>query len=400
MISLSTITSYTGSNGILLNAQRNGLESVGFVHRLKSFFNIGDAREKNRATLNALKDAILTDPRFSAQDDLKAEVERLFKNEHTFLAVDMSRIRGIMDKMARLADGSGAMLDRRVDLHLAAILPPPGVNSPIAKAMLVRYANLDDIVLIAKQHVRNAAYAPGANGVVDVAKLVGEVLDRSVLAITSTTPLNRRHPIHLMKFAGQQLQHFLMGPDRTLRTSGEVVDYVRNAFDFYRKARDVAMREMESPLLATLAEQEAAARSVGPHAKAALEFACTVGEQVDLGMFDLIHNYVARLPLDAFRGLKRNSTTEDFDGAIQSFACHMAAQPLRGANGGCPFDNLKATKSLARYMANLVALRLPEPLRVAICNRLDYPTAAKAMENAIHDSILHGNYSPLHEEDW
>ena len=398
MITLDTITRYAGANGVLLNAQQTGLESAGFIHRLKSFFGIGDAREKNRATLNALKDAVLTDPRFNTPD-LQAQVERLFKNEHTFLAVDMSRIKGIMNKMVRLADGSDAMLDRRVDLHLAAILPPPGVNSPIAKAMLVRYANLDDIALIAKQHVRNAACAPGANGVVDVAKLVGEVLDRSVLAITSTTPLNRRHPIHLMKFVGQQLQHFLMGPDRTLRTSGEVVDYVRNAFEFYRKARDVAMREMESPLLATLAEQEAAARSVEPRAKAALEFACTVGEKVDLEMFDRIHDYVANLPLDAFRNLSPKSTDADFSMAIGSLAEHMASHPFRGADGRCPFDNLKATKSLARYLANLVALRLPEPLRVAICNRLDYPTAAKAMENAIHDAILHGNYIPLHEED-
>ena len=117
MISLSTITSYTGSNGILLNAQRNGLESVGFVHRLKSFFGIGDAREKNRATLNALKAAVLTDPRFNTPD-LQAEVERLFKNERTYLAVDMSRIRGIMQQVGKLADGSDvAMLDRRVDLH-------------------------------------------------------------------------------------------------------------------------------------------------------------------------------------------------------------------------------------------------------------------------------------------
>ena len=123
MITLDTITSYSGANGILLNAQQTGLESAGFIHRLKSFFNIGDAREKNRETLNALKAAVLTDPRFNTED-LQAQVERLFKNEHTFLAVDMSRIRGIMDKMARLADVSGVMLDRRVDLHLAAILPP------------------------------------------------------------------------------------------------------------------------------------------------------------------------------------------------------------------------------------------------------------------------------------
>ncbi len=377
MITLDTITSYSGANGILLNAQQTGLESAGFIHRLKSFFNIGDAREKNRETLNALKAAVLTDPRFNTED-LQAQVERLFKNEHTFLAVDMSRIRGIMNKMVRLADGSDASLDRRVDLHLAAILPPPGVNTPLGRALLVAHADLADIALIAKQHVRNAA-ADGS-GVVDVATLVGEVLDRCAKAIISTAPLGRFQPYDDMKYAGHHLQHLLMRFDRTLRTDDEVADYVSNAFDFYRKARDVTKSE--------------------PHAEAALEFACTVGEQVDLGMFDLIHNYVARLPLDAFRGLKRNSTTEDFDGAIQSFACHMAAQPLRGANGGCPFDNLKATKSLARYMANLVALRLPEPLRVAICNRLDYPTAAKAMENAIHDSILHGNYSPLHEEDW
>ena len=376
MITLDTITRYAGANGVLLNAQQTGLESAGFVHRLKSFFNIGNAREKNRATLNALKDAVLTDPRFNTPD-LQAEVERLFKNEHTFLAVDMSRIRGIMNKMVRLADGSGAMLDRRVDLHLAAVLPPPGVNTPLERAMLVAHADLDDIALIAKQHVRNAA--AGGSGVVDVATLVGEVLGRCATAITRVAPLTRRPEPEDMKYAGHHLQHILMRFDRTLRTNVEVADYVSNAFDFYRRAEDVTKSE--------------------PHARAALEFACTVGEKVDLEMFDRIHDYVANLPLDAFRNLSPKSTDADFSMAIGSLAGHMATHPFRGADGGCPFDNLKATKSLARYLANLVALRLPEPLRVAICNRLDYPTAAKAMENAIHDAILHGNYIPLHEED-
>ena len=377
-ISLTTITGYTGSNGVLLNAQGNGLESVGFGHRLKSLFGIGDARKKNQDTLDALKEAILTNPDFNTED-LKAQVERLFRNEHTFLAVDMSRIKGIMNKMTRLADGSTASLDRRVDLHLAAILPPPGVHSDLSKALLVRYANLTDVALIAKQHVRNAAYAAGGNGVVDVASLVGEVLKRSAVAIISTAPLYKRSLYKDMEYAGRRLQHFLMRPDRTLRTEEEVVDYVGNAFDFSRKAHDVTKSE--------------------PHARAALEFACTVGEKVDLEMFDHIHDYVANLPLGAFRSLKRNSTDADFSMAIRSLTRHMASHPLCNADGVCPFDNLKATKSLARYLAKLVALRLSEPLRAVFGNRLDYRSVAKVMEKAIHNSIINGDYGSLDKQD-
>ena len=378
MISLSTITSYTGSNGILLNAQRNGLESVGFVHRLKSFFGIGDAREKNRATLNALKAAVLTDPRFNTPD-LQAEVERLFKNERTYLAVDMSRIRGIMQQVGKLADGSDvAMLDRRVDLHLAAVLPPPGVTEPLGRALLVAHADLDDVALIAKQHVRNAA-AAGGSGVVDVARLVGEVLDRCATAIMSTAPLYKRSLHKDMKYAGHHLQHILMRFDRTLRTDDEVADCVGHAFDFYRRACDVTKS--------------------GPHARAALEFACTVGEQVDVEMFDRVHDYVARLPLKALESLTRDSSTADVRTAIQSLASHMAAYPLPSPSGECPFDNLKATKSLARYLATLVSLRLPDSVCDTIGNKLHHSTAARAMEDEIHSSILNGVYSRLDEQD-
>ena len=81
-ISLATITGYAGSGRIILNAQQTGIESAGFVHRLKSFFNIGDAREKNRATLNALKEAVLTDPRFNTldlQDEVADKKRNRFK---------------------------------------------------------------------------------------------------------------------------------------------------------------------------------------------------------------------------------------------------------------------------------------------------------------------------------
>jgi len=398
MISLSTITSYTGANGVLLDAQQTGLKTVGFVHRLKSFFNIGDAREKNRATLNALKDAILTDPRFNTPD-LQAEVERLFKNEHTFLAVDMSRIRGIMDKMARLADGSGAMLDRRVDLHLAAVLSPSGVNIPLERAMLMAHADLDDIALIAKRHVRNAAV--GGSGVVDVATLVGEALDRCAMAIMNTAPLAQQPSPDDMKYVGRHLQHILMRPlDRTLRTKEEVAVYVSSAFDFARWAHDMAQRNIGCPLDASRAEREAAEHRIEQHKMAALEFACTVGERVGVRMFEVISDYVARLPLDAFGSLKRNSSAADIRTAIQSLAGHMAMHPLRGPNGTCPFDNLKATKALARYLATLVALRrLPDSMCDTICGKLHCSTVAEAMEDAIHDSILHGVYYRLDEND-
>jgi hypothetical protein len=389
-ISLQTITAYSGSGGILLNAQGTGLESVGFVHRLKSFFGIGDAREQNRATLMAIQDAIGNDPRFNTPD-LRAEAQRLISKESTRFAVDMSHINGILSRMSALASGSNASLDKRVDLHLAATPLPP---------QLTEYADADEVMLIAKQHVRNAALAAGPGTVVDVARLVRDVINCCVTAMTSTTPLNERQSVPLMRAVGRNLQHFVIQEDRTMRTDVETADFVRDAFDTYRTLKDQAYEAVDFPSYDSLEDAAPALRRMRDCNRAALEFLCTAGKTVTLDMFHKIQgNLKTYPPLVGFDGIK---STRDIHEAINATMRNYTRHPVRLVRGQPLFNDLKATKALSRYVATLMASQLTDEQRDLICSKLRVKSAAEAFEDGVYFALLNGDYNyrePFDEDE-
>ena len=119
MISLKTITSFKGTGSVLLDAQGTGLESVGVKQQLKSFFNVGNARDRNGDTLRAIRTAIRLDSRFSSTD-IQEHADRLFAEIRTDRAIDVSRIKGIVQELKKLAHVSDSALRQRVDLHVAA----------------------------------------------------------------------------------------------------------------------------------------------------------------------------------------------------------------------------------------------------------------------------------------
>ena len=95
MITLDTISRFAGTGKMQVNAQGTGFESVGILQRLKSFFNIGDARLKNAETLTAIHHAILNDPRYFSQD-VQAEAARLLSEVRTDRAIGVAQIKSII----------------------------------------------------------------------------------------------------------------------------------------------------------------------------------------------------------------------------------------------------------------------------------------------------------------
>ena len=89
-ITLNTILQFTGSDRVLLNAQGTGLVSVNRLQRFKSFFNIGDARQKNAETLTAIHHAVLNDPRFASKE-LQDQAVRLLSEVRVDRALDATR---------------------------------------------------------------------------------------------------------------------------------------------------------------------------------------------------------------------------------------------------------------------------------------------------------------------
>ena len=150
MITLDTIIKFAGTDKMLVNAQGTGFESVGIAQRLKSFFNIGDARKRNIDTMSAIRGAIYNDPRFRTAD-LSEHVQRLLDEVSTDSAIDATRIKSIAKELKSLADrDSTAALDKRVELHLAAGVLPDELRGCVEKHM-------DQVLFIAKQRTRKVA---------------------------------------------------------------------------------------------------------------------------------------------------------------------------------------------------------------------------------------------------
>ena len=164
-ITLNTILQFAGNDRILLNAQGTGLQSVNRMQRFKSFFDLGNARQKNAETLTAIHHAVLNDPRFAARD-LQLEAVRLLEEVRVDRALSAAQIKSIAQALDRLGSGTDAIMDERVKKCMAHVDMPPE---------LAKYAK--DVCTIAQTHVVAAAHAPGANaGSLDVERLVRETV--------------------------------------------------------------------------------------------------------------------------------------------------------------------------------------------------------------------------------
>ena len=374
--SLNAINSYAGNGGILLNAQQTGLESAGFVHRLKSFFNMGDARAKNAATLNAIRTAVLSDPRF-APADLQAQAQRLLDDVRTDRAIDAWRIRGLVRALNRLADTTNpAALDRRVDLHMAAV----GLSPDCTK-----YAS--EVTRLAKLRARQIAAAGNA---VDIADIVGKAIDTLktafVNAVGDEEPKNRladpgdrlakRVDPRLADFAGRHLRMFAVGANHRLRSDEEVADLVRLTAQFYAYANKKTSSLLSGRRDIAFGSPQYIAYK-RDYASAALKFMDTVGRPLAKNHFKPIRAYVGSISNaiemksreltsygTSFTEAKVRELVDEVERQIQGLLITNARdEPLFGSDD-------KANRALARYVGRLISLSLPDDTYDAIRTHL------------------------------
>ena len=102
-LSLDALRNFGGNDRLLVDARSGAVLSENRLQRFKSFFNIGDARQKNAETLSMIHHAFLNDPRFSS-GELQREVARLLNQVRTDRALGAAQIRNIVDTMFKLAD--------------------------------------------------------------------------------------------------------------------------------------------------------------------------------------------------------------------------------------------------------------------------------------------------------
>ena len=100
-LSIDAIRNFAGTDRILVG-QQGVLQSVDKGQRFRSFFNIGDARQRNSETLAAIHQAIVNDPRYFARD-VQQEAVRLLSQVRTDRAIGAAEIKSIIDRLDNMS---------------------------------------------------------------------------------------------------------------------------------------------------------------------------------------------------------------------------------------------------------------------------------------------------------
>jgi hypothetical protein len=382
-ITLSTIRQFSGSDRMILDAQGNGLQSVGVLQRLKIFFGDGEARRQNAETIRAIHNAFLNDTRFATRD-LRLQATRLLEQVSTGRALDAKRMQDIVREMDRLAANSVPILEERTALHFAAVGVDPRLED---------FA--DDVKEIARMHVVEGAAASAAanNGVVDVAQLVKEAHDACLCAILGVTGGIHHADPKLVDFVGRHLKQFVVRGDNTLRPMNEIDRRVKETCMFYNAAvRDAAdhLRDGHGPGPmngAEVAELENA--NVWPRMRAAFQFIDTVGTFVPASLFAKVSDYVAKVPLHDLVQLNGGSSADEIYSAFHNLAQYTLVNLIREDDGSPLFGgDSKATEAFGIYLTKLMLMRVPEDARNRICEVLKTPEAAKAFECIAREAMI------------
>lgn len=393
-VTLQTISLFNGTGGMVLNAKGDGFEAAGIGHRLKTFFGFSDAVKKNADTVQAIRDAILlaaaTEPAFSTTD-LKATASRLLQEVRTDVVVDASRIKGIVSELTSLTARAGVVLDKRVDMHLAASGLPPELSNCA-----------EQVTFISQQVVRRHDARIDPTKRTDVGLAVDFVANRCSFAVAQLSSLPERHSKEIADFVGKRLGQYLLRSDGTLRPEQEVKD--AGAFccqasrGAYRLAREKGITDLYGEI-----------EFAKPFEMAAAEFVTAVGRPVKPDFFGKIRDYVWNLPVKDYRSVAREvaldvrfgrrgeRTPELIRAAITKIAKQMVSEgPLLGDDGKPVFgDDVKAFEALERYMAKLVGLRLSESFGVMdglVCDMYQAQSLSEVFEKAVRDAIIKAKY--------
>lgn len=169
-ITLDQLRSFGGVNAMKLDATGENLQSVNMMHRFKSFFNIGTARQENAQTLTAIRYAIQNDPRYHLQG-AKEHIDAMLggiRTNRAIKAADIRRIVATVDQMFANAVPAKreAAAQTLAGLKLAAAgLPPAAENCPTAFTRIVKSSacvgdggrNVDYVAHTSQANVNKAA---------------------------------------------------------------------------------------------------------------------------------------------------------------------------------------------------------------------------------------------------
>ena len=382
-ITLNTILQFAGNDRVLLNAQGTGLRSVNRMQRFKSFFDLGDARQKNAETLSAIHHAVLNDPRFAARD-LQLEAVRLLGEIRVDRALDAAQIKSIARELDRLSAGTDAIIDERFKKYVANMDMP---------SELEKYAK--DVCAIAQAHVTDAAHAPGANaGLLDIDRLVREAVAACQGAVQGIQGKDGPAERELEQMVGKNLRMFVVNGAGKLRSQREIADRVKKSCDFYHHAEAYANQRFRSAGPQSPEQVEAEGKAYGAFMKATLDFVTTVGCPVTPEDFDHIMEFLDPLPVYELARLNGRSSHDEIFEAIHNYATFLHERQPQEADGSplhIFIDGPDAKAAFGRYSAQLAAIRMPASARTRFFEAMESPAGDRALAFINHDAGMNAS---------
>lgn len=345
-LSLDALRNFGGNDRLLVDARSGAVLSENRLQRFKSFFNIGDARQKNAETLSMIHHAFLNDPRFSS-GELQREVARLLNQVRTDRALGAAQIRNIVDTMFKLAD-SREGFGSRVEAHVAATGLPDslrGVERPV----------LD--------YVKASAFAGRNSPGFDLAGRIREVVEPLDAAFSHA------------------------GPDPDLRdvlSHGAAIDTIVRDNDGTPAYLQTLRGRVDALRASVAAVAGLAAGAPDPAAakRAGLELLGRYGKPVDPAHIAVLARLGARYDLSAFAALGPGSTRDDIARAVLAVGRQMSSVEVEWPDGVRPPDpaDRELQSYLRRFALQNAVMALPADVRGRLLDALESPEGHAAAQ--------------------
>lgn len=348
MITLDTLRNVSARRSLVLNNTSDQLIQNKAFQRLRSFFNIGNARAENAQTLAAIRTAILNDPRFAAcAEDSTRKLDSLLGAVRTDRAISSTQIRSIISQMDAFADEPRyrrRAIELRIDARLAAVPRPPVLQ----RLTDSQYAN------IARETIYNGS---------------------------GTTPFNEVDVPGAIDQLNTQLAALIEG----LQGEPEILDIL---FTNYRRAfpelphtglvEGLAQRIEGFRAALAAVPQGPTPEATAANRRVCAELLCSIGKPIDPRHITLMSAFAATLPIDRFATLPPNASAEAICRATIAFLDALGQpipnfpedlQPLEGG------DELWPAR---KFLCAMAVGRLPREQRDAVVDALTSANASKA----------------------
>ena len=326
-LTVDSLRNLTGTGGITLDTQTGEL-AASALQKFKSYFNIGDARQKNTDTLIAIHHAIANDPNFAAPD-VRAEAARLLGQIRTDRAISAAQVRTIVQTLDRLTQNTAEAVSSRVAARLAATMPPWAAGHERAVARFVT------------AHVLRLPPSADAGGyaAIDVAGRMKEALDLIGAAVTYAG-----NDPDLKKVLFATLGRTMVNGDNNSLASEQKVRQRIDTFRADLAAIDVRAQQSDNP---------AAARKLG------IEFLMKLGKPVDPRVLDSLHDFSHTLPSKAFGTLGPKSSGSEIFRAIHRLAETIRTTMIQYPQGVEPLAGGDEIAPTQRYIIQRAIAELP-----------------------------------------